>query len=254
VNAVSFLGTTKRRLQEMRNQSCEGMFTTVNDFCLKHGIQLPDMNAMHIPRGSISKRKAQTDGISNKNYYQRVTYAVIDLLRVELDDRFSESSTTLLLGMACLDPSDSFSNFEKDKVLAMARLYPDDFDSESKLEDLSIQLDNFLENVRDDSRLSNLKGVSELCRKLVETKKHTSFPLVFLLVKLALILPVATATVERAFSAMKIIKTDLRNRIGDDFLYHCLITYVEIDVFQNVSTDAIMRTYQGKHDRKGILP
>jgi hypothetical protein len=36
--------------------------------------------------------------------------------------------------------------------------------------------------------------------------------------------------VERAFSAMKIIKTDLRNKIGDDFLYHCLITYVKIDV------------------------
>jgi hypothetical protein len=65
---------------------------------------------------------------------------------------------------------------------------------------------------------------------------------------------VATATVERAFSAMKIIKTDLRNRIGDDFLYHCLITYVEIDVFLSISTDAIMHTYQGKHDRKGILP
>jgi hypothetical protein len=226
------------------------MFTTVNDFCLKHGIQQPDMNAMNIPRGSISKRKAQTNGISNKSYYQRITYAVIDLLRVELDDRFSESSTTLLLGMDCLDPSDSFSKFEKDKVLAMAQLYPDDYESENKLEDLSIQLENFLENVRDDSRLSNLTGVSDLCRKLVQTKKHTSFPLVFILVKLALILPVATTTVERAFSIMKIIKTDLRNRVGDDFLYHCLIMYIEIDVFQNIITDAIMHTYQGKHDRK----
>ena len=72
--------------------------------------------------------------------------------------------------------------------------------------------------------------------------------------KLAWILPVTTATVERAFSAMKIIKTDLRNRIGDDFLYHCLITYVETDVFQAISTDAIMHTYQAMHDRKGLLP
>ena len=99
-----------------------------------------------------------------------------------------------------------------------------------------------------------LKGVSDLCRKLVETKKYTSFPLVFLLVKLALILPVATATVERVFSAMKIIKTDLRNRIGDDFLYHCLITYVEIDVFLSISTNAIMHTYQNMQKRKGLLP
>jgi hypothetical protein len=95
VNDVSFLGTTKRRLQEMRDTGWEGMFIMVNDFCLKHGIELLDMNAMHIPRGSISKRKAQTGGISNKNYYQRVMYAVIDLLRVELDGCFSERSTTL---------------------------------------------------------------------------------------------------------------------------------------------------------------
>jgi hypothetical protein len=25
-------------------------------------------------------------------------------------------------------------------------------------------------------------------------------------------------------------------------------------VFQSISTDAIMHTYQGKHDRKGVLP
>ncbi|XP_044396777.1 zinc finger MYM-type protein 1-like [Triticum aestivum] len=217
VNAVSYLHTTKRRLQEMRNQSWEGMIKKVTDFCIEQDIELSDMDVMHIPRGSKSKRKVQTDGISNKNYYQSVMYAIIDMLRVEIDDRFSENSTTLLLGMASLDPSDLFANFDKEKVLAMARLYPDDFGSESKIEDLSVQLDNFLENVRDDSRISNLKGVSDLCRKLVETKKYNTFPLVFLLVKLALILPVATATVERAFSAMKYIKSDLRNRIGDDF-------------------------------------
>jgi hypothetical protein len=71
-------------------------------------------------------------------------YAVIDLLHAELDDRFNESIKTLLLGMTCLDPSDSFYNFEKDKVVAMARLFADDFESESKMEDLSIELDNFL--------------------------------------------------------------------------------------------------------------
>ena len=46
-------------------------------------------------------------------------------------------------------------------------------------------------------------------------KKNVSYPLVYSLVTLALILPVATAIVERAFSAMNIIKNRLRNRIGD---------------------------------------
>jgi hypothetical protein len=43
--------------------------------------------------------------------------------------------------------------------------------------------------------------------KMVETDRHPTFPLVYCLIELAFILPVATATVERAFSAMKIIKT-----------------------------------------------
>jgi hypothetical protein len=123
----------------------------------------------------------------------------------------------------------------------------------SKIEELSCQLDNFVANIRDDSRFADLKGVGDLCQKIVEKKKHTTFPLVLLLLKLILVLPVATATVERAFSAMKYIKSDLRNRIGDLFLNHCLITYVETDVFQLIGTEAIMHTYQGFHNRKGLL-
>ena len=57
-------------------------------------------------------------------------------------------------------------------------------------------------------------GISDFATKLVETKKHIVYPLVCLLLKLALIQPVATATVERAFSVMNIIKNRMRNRMG----------------------------------------
>jgi hypothetical protein len=45
---------------------------------------------------------------------------------------------------------------------------------------------------------------------------------------------VATASVERTFSAMNIVKTDLRNKIGDDFLTDYLVCYVERDVFMRI--------------------
>uniref|UniRef100_A0A2N9HNP8 HAT C-terminal dimerisation domain-containing protein n=1 Tax=Fagus sylvatica TaxID=28930 RepID=A0A2N9HNP8_FAGSY len=51
--------------------------------------------------------------------------------------------------------------------------------------------------------------------KMVETKKNVVYPLVYLLVTLALTLPVATATVERAFSAMKIVKNRLHSQMSD---------------------------------------
>ena len=54
--------------------------------------------------------------------------------------------------------------------------------------------------------LLELQVVGELAEKLVKTGKHETYQLIYLLVKLVLTLPVATATVKRSFSAMKYIK------------------------------------------------
>ena len=69
--------------------------------------------------------------------------------------------------------------------------------------------------MRSTEEFSALKGIGQLAEKMVEMKKNVSYPLVYSLVTLALILPVATATVERDFSAMNIIKNRLCNRIED---------------------------------------
>ena len=69
--------------------------------------------------------------------------------------------------------------------------------------------------MRSIEEFSALKGIGQLAEKMVEMKKNVSYPLVYSLVTLALILLVATTTVERAFSAMKMIKNRLHNRIGD---------------------------------------
>ena len=62
---------------------------------------------------------------------------------------------------------------------------------------------------------------------MVEMKKNVSYPLVYSLVTLALILLVATTTLERAFSAMNIIKNQLRNQIGDQWMNDCFVSYIE---------------------------
>ncbi|XP_016647142.1 PREDICTED: uncharacterized protein LOC103323272 [Prunus mume] len=60
---------------------------------------------------------------------------------------------------------------------------------------------------------------------MVEKGMHEIFPYVYLLLTLTLVLPVATASVERAFSAMNIIKNPLRNRMGDQWLNDSLINF-----------------------------
>jgi hypothetical protein len=110
-----------------------------------------------------------------------------------------------------------------------------------------------------------LTTVSELCQQLAATGKNDDYHLVdrytlffvailadlniarstnlFLmniLIRLVLTLPVSTATTERAFSAMKLVKTRLRNKMEDGFLRDCLVTYIEKEIAIGISTDAII--------------
>ena len=61
---------------------------------------------------------------------------------------------------------------------------------------------------------------------MVEMKKDVSYPLVYSLVTLSLILPVATTIIERVFSAMNIIKNRLYNRMRDQWINDCLERYI----------------------------
>nr|XP_028946829.1 zinc finger MYM-type protein 1-like [Malus domestica] len=61
-----------------------------------------------------------------------------------------------------------------------------------------------------------------------------------------LVLPVATASVERSFSAMNIIKSPLHNRMGDQWLNDSLVVYIEKDVFSLRLGPKITETVKGK--------
>ncbi|XP_075085086.1 uncharacterized protein LOC142168319 [Nicotiana tabacum] len=103
---------------------------------------------------------------------------------------------------------------------------------------------------RGDLRFSDLKGIGDLAKALVEANLAESYSLVYLLVKLILILPVVTATVERAFSSMKYIKDELYSSISNTFLNDCLVCYFEKKVFTNVSNDAIIDRFQNMKARR----
>ncbi|XP_049366619.1 uncharacterized protein LOC125831481 [Solanum verrucosum] len=170
--------------------------------------------------------------------------------RLQLNARFNEVATDLLHGIACLIPINSFSSFDNKKIMRMAQLYPDDFD-EFNMNTLENQLASYIVDVYDvDERFSDLNGLCDLSKRLVQMKKYPNYPLVFRLVKLVLLLPVATASVERAFSAMKFIENDLRSQMSDDFFSGCLVPFVEKDVFDSIPNDAIIKTFQDMKPRR----
>lgn len=151
--------------------------------------------------------------------------------------------------MASLNPANSFASYDKERLLKLAKFYPQDFSS-TDLVQLSSQLNMFIVEVRQDPRFRQVKSLSELSIKLVETNKHNRFKLVYLLLKLVLILPVATASVERVFSAMNFVKTKLRNKMGDQYLNDCLVAFIEREFFRRVSNEDIIKRFQAMAERR----
>ncbi|XP_047264320.1 uncharacterized protein LOC107865320 [Capsicum annuum] len=203
----------------------------------------------------ITKKRLQLPSSVTYSHHLRVElfYAIIDLQLQELNNPFDVVSGNLLLGMASLNPINAFTNFDKKKIMIFVKHFPDEF-GESKLQELSYQLDTFIIHMRrGDPIFSNLKGIGDLAEALVNANLVGTYSLMYLLVKLTLILPVATATVEKAFSSVKYIKNKLRSSIGDAFLSNCLVCYIEKDIFINISNDVIIDCFQNMKTRRYLV-
>ncbi|XP_050233531.1 uncharacterized protein LOC126682018 [Mercurialis annua] len=132
--------------------------------------------------------------------------------------------------ISCLDPRDSFSRFDQHSLICLTELYSDDFYA-TDLYFLREELETYIFEVRNSSDFTSCEDLAILAIKMVQTGRHSTFPLVYRLIELALILPVATASVERAFSAMKHVKSDVRNSMADESLNDLMICFVERDRF-----------------------
>ncbi|KAH0681950.1 hypothetical protein KY289_019702 [Solanum tuberosum] len=213
---MGLLDLSKKRLQMMREDEWDSMMDEVSLFCGKHGISIPKMN----------------EDYSNGN---------------------SKLTSDLLLGMASLCPVDSFANFHKDRIMKLAEYYPSKL-GDKELRELNFQLDDFIVYAQKcDSKFLNLKGIKDLAKVMIETKQDQTWSLVYLLVKLTLIIPVATASVERAFSSMKYIKNDLRNRMDEDILNECKYLVVVDGVWQKEAWESLKRAFPDRNNGSTVI-
>ncbi|XP_074346418.1 uncharacterized protein LOC141685200 [Apium graveolens] len=185
-----------------------------------------------------------------------IFFQVVDRISQEIENRFSESSTELLLCVACLDPRNlriSFANFDLAKIVRLVELYPQKF-SPSDLMEFKEELKMWLSEMKMNAAFLKLQNIGDLAKKMVDVGFDKSFPLLYLLLELILVLQVATTSVERTFSAMKIIKTNLRNKMGDEFLSECLVCYIEKELFISIENEVIIPHFQNMKSRKTDLP
>ncbi|XP_050378456.1 uncharacterized protein LOC126795730 [Argentina anserina] len=169
---------------------------------------------------------------------------------MELNDRFTEETIELLIWSSALDPKNQFKKFDMEKICKLAeKFYPEDFDT-SEVIAFRLQLEHYKYQVVFDKDFHKLSSLAQLCRRLVETDLAQLFPLVDRLIRLVLTLPFSTATTERAFSAMKIIKTRLRNKMEDGYLSGCMMLHIEKQYVDTIDSDEVIDHFESIGDRR----
>uniref|UniRef100_A0A452YHH9 DUF4371 domain-containing protein n=1 Tax=Aegilops tauschii subsp. strangulata TaxID=200361 RepID=A0A452YHH9_AEGTS len=126
VNAIDLVSATKKRLQLLREDGeWESFLQKVTSFCVKHDIELVDMDGLYDPIGRSPKFYEKA---TNLHYYHVDMFLdVIDSQLRELDGMFDEVNTELLICMAAFNPADSFAAYDEEKLVKLAHFYPEDF-------------------------------------------------------------------------------------------------------------------------------
>ncbi|GJZ20107.1 zinc finger MYM-type protein 1-like protein [Tanacetum coccineum] len=218
-------------------------------FCEKHQIEIPDMSA---PYKSTQYRPRKQDNHVTFEHYYRVDIfmSALDKQLYELNNRFSDQAMELLKLSSTLVPNRVF-NID-DICLLVEKYYPADFTEQERLQ-LKYELELFSIERQKNTKLSGATTMAELCEILVKIEKRESYSLLDRLIRLILTLPVSTATTERGFSAMKIFKTQLRNKMANKFLADSLVVHIEKEIAETFDSKSIIDVFKNLKGRRAEL-
>ena len=174
----------------------------------------------------------------------------IDFQLQELNSRFCELTADLLTLSLALNPNNAFRSFKIGDICNLPEnYYPQDF-TEQEICLLKHQLQHYELDVTKHPDFQNMGTISELCRGLEIPGKSKFYHLIDRLIRLVLTLPVSTATTKRAFLAMKLLKTRLRNRMEDELLADNMIVYIEKEIAGNFTMEMIVDEFYSMKNRR----
>ncbi|XP_071714803.1 uncharacterized protein [Rutidosis leptorrhynchoides] len=251
-NAISLVSTIKVSLNDFGNNGWEFFFEQVKYFCAKHNIEMPDFGDMY---KSGRYRPHQKDNHVTVEHFYRVDIFIcaLDKQSHELAFRFDNNATELLTLSSALVPRKQSDMLSIDQICSLVqKYYPIDF-TEQEIIRLRYELELFNIEKSNNQTLSGISTISELCRILVESKKCEAYGLIERLTRLILTLPVSTATTERAFSAMKLCKNRLRNKMSDDFLASNLVVYIEKEIAELFDSKTVIDEFKDLKGRRAQL-
>ncbi|CAI5684850.1 zinc finger MYM-type protein 1-like [Oreochromis niloticus] len=251
--AINLVESLKETMVYYRTESFfDDLWTDIAETCEKSGI-----STQHIPKRSIQKARKLHDSLvtstlgqhadpdSKQMFRIQVFYPVIDCMMGEMERRFSRLNCNIMKGVQALNPSSGTFLREED-VLLLARAYDSNTDD---LKHEVPQIRRVLERLaKSDETVPTtlLQFVSFL-----ESYNDVFFEL-FRLCKIAVVLPVSSASCERTFSALRMIKNYLRSTMTEERLSNLSILSIESKRTKALDLDEFVRWFAHQHGNRRI--
>ncbi|KAL2102076.1 hypothetical protein ACEWY4_003837 [Coilia grayii] len=242
-------------LQQYRSDACfEDLWKEVEETAVKCDLslekaerRLPKINARlcdYILMAPSGERKVQKD--DKESFKRHVYYPVLDSMMGELQRRFSDTNCCIMKGIQALSPQ-STSFLEKEPLFAFANIFDSDVDD---LANEVYQIKRVLERKKKGGMV-NVITLTEFVAFLEPFKDV--FHELFRLGKIAVVTPVSSASCERSFSVLTLIKNHLRTTMGDARLSHLGVLSVESRRARSLDLDEFVKRFSSKHGNRRIL-
>ncbi|CAN6560352.1 unnamed protein product [Malus baccata var. baccata] len=157
-------------IQHVTDTTSSSLKDAIDTFFSRNGLSISKLRGQGYDGASNMRGRSRRNAPikTNRHHYRVELFIyVIDEQITELEDRFNEVNTELLICLACLSPKDSFVTFDKPKLLRLAQFYPQDFSDEDRLT-LEDQLEIYIHYVRSSSDFSQLEGIEFGAKRLLE--------------------------------------------------------------------------------------
>ena len=151
------------------------------------------------------------------------------------------------------DADAKLSEFVPEVLIELAEFFgPHEFSDEDKM-NLQIELQSFKNVVELPLFQDQVKDIHGLLLYLYSQNAAEDIPMYpqfYKLLALIVILPVTSASAERTFSALKLIKTRLRSKMADPWLVDCISANVEKDILQGLTNEDILAQFKSMGKRR----
>ena len=247
--AIDLVDSTCKTLKERRSEKyfedevwkrsvtlAQNMNIDVTTSCARKRLSRPPKALQEgVILAPIGARAAEEND-SPVQFYRQRYYEVLDRVIHELELRFTDNRNVILSVASCNPKNDHFFNLDRVQPLAE--------ESGIDMVKLAPQLDiarNLLRNKR-------VESMEDVMNELLLLQR--GFPEVYHLIKVAMTIPVTSATAERSFSVLKRIKTYLRATMGQERLTHLAVLSIERELSKSIDLDLVIDRFRAMHPRR----